>query len=138
MKSTLRIVLTLAIALAAARVAQAESSWSWKNWMPFGAKSSQSARKTVKKKTEPSMMQRFNRGTKSFFAKSKEAVPPWLMPETQKKVRTSSAEAKKSAGNVKKEVRTAQNNIFAPWLDSKEPKEKPTTVHDWLNQPRPE
>ena len=138
MKSTLRIVLTLAIVLAATRLAQAESSWSWKNWMPFGAKSDQTARKTIKKKTEPSMVQRFNRGTKSFFVKSKEAVPPWLMPDTQKKVRESSAEAKRSAGNVKKEVRTARTNMFAPWSEPKEIEEKPTTVPDWLALPKPE
>ncbi len=138
MKSTLRLVLTLAIALAAARFAQAESSWSWKNWMPFGTKSGQTAHKTVKKKTEPSMVQRFNRGTKSFFTKTKDSVPPWLMPETQKKVRTSSAEAKRSASTVKKEARTAQRNVFAPWLDPKEPQEKPATVPDWLDLPKPE
>ena len=138
MKSTFRVMLTLAAVLTVAGIAQAESSWSWRNWVPFAPKPAQTVRSRTVPKTEPSAWTKFNRSTKAFFAKTKQAVPSWLMPNTQKRVQQSSQAAKQSSGRVKQEVRTVRRNVFAPWLDREPPQDKPTTVPDWLALPKPE
>ncbi len=140
MKSRIRVPLTLAILLTATCCAQAESNWSWKNWNPFPAKSAKAKVVAPRPMTtaEPSMLTKFNRSSKAFFAKTKNAFPTWLMPNTQKRVRQSSDAARQSSRTIKKDARTAQRSILGPWFTPEEPEEKPTTVSDWLALPKPE
>jgi hypothetical protein len=80
-----------------------------------------------------------NNGTKSFLAKTKDAVPSWLMPGTQDRVRRSAGAAKKSNDDIRSEVRTARRNIFAPWTQKEDDTiKRPETVPDFLAFPRPE
>lgn len=125
--------LALALALIASSTVHAEDKWSFKKLLPSFAR-----REARPRPKGPSTLTKLNNNTKAFFAKTKALVPPWLMPKTQERMRRSSDSAKASATQVRKEVRTARRNILLPWLNNDdEPVDKPTTVPEFLKQPRP-
>jgi len=122
----------LALALVTTSTLHAGDKWSFKKLVPSFSK------KEAKPKPKgPSTLTKLNNGTKALFAKTKVLVPPWLMPKTQDRMRQSSDHAKTSATRIHKEVRTARRNILMPWLNDDEPEHKPTTVPEFLKQPRP-
>jgi hypothetical protein len=127
------------VAVATADPAHAESKWSWRNFVPFGAKKAEPIARRPAQKAKPSMFSKFNQNTKAFFAQTKKMVPPWLLPDTQKRVQESTVSARESADRMRKEARTARRNFLSPWLDRKEsPAKKPETVPDFLALPKPE
>ena len=130
-------MLLVAVSWFTADPACAESRWSLKKLLPSFGKKDDTPRGLYPESNEPSMWQKMNTGTKAFFAKTKEAIPPWLMPETQERVRQSGNSVVSSGERFREEAKTARRNFFAPWAQSKEP-ERPTDVSDWLGQPRPE
>ena len=132
--------LVLALSSLITHTVQAESKWSFKKLVPtFGKKDDEVPKGLYPESTQPSMFRRMNDGTKAMFAKTKDVIPPWLMPGTQDRVRRSTASLKNGSDKVKGEVREARRNIFAPWAQSDSEKtEKPSTVSDWLGQDRPE
>jgi hypothetical protein len=132
--------LVLGLALLASGRVQAESKWSFKKMVPAWGKKDTPPSGLYSKSKEPSMWTKVSSSSKRMVAKSKEAVPDWLMPETQGKVRKSSDAVKSSAERVREEARTARRNIFAPWssTEQEEEKERPKTVPDFLALPKPE
>lgn len=136
MKSArLAFVVTMVVLLGAS-ASQAEA-WSFKNLIPSLGKDDGPARGLYSEPDKPSMWQRMNSGTKKLFAKTKSAVPPWLMPETQDRVRRSGSSIRRSTTKIREELRTARRNLMAPWTAPEEP-ERPQTVTDFLGQPMPE
>jgi hypothetical protein len=134
-----RLAMTaVALSLIVAPSASAESKWTFKKLVPSFGKKDEPLRGLYPEPKEPSLWQKMNRGTKSVFAKSKDAVPSWLMPRSQDRVRRSAGSLKKSDDRMRGEVRTAQRNFFAPWAKKPEPIRRPETVSDFLGQPRPE
>lgn len=131
--------LVVVLALLANDHALAESKWSFKKLIPSFGKKESPPSGLYSKGQEPSMWTKMNNSGKRMVAKTKDAVPDWLMPETQDRVRKSSDAAKSSAERVRGEVRTARRNIFAPWsAPDEEEDEKPKTAADFIGQPRPE
>lgn len=130
------IVLSLSAVLCSA--AEPESKWSFKKLMPSFGKQEEPLRGLYPEEKKPSIWERFNRGTKSSWAKSKQAIPSWLMPDTQDRVRRSASSAKKSNERIRGEVRTARRNFFSPWFSKPDAEKRPETVSDFLGQPRPE
>ncbi len=120
-----------------ANQAMAESNWSFKKLIPSFGKKEAPPRGLYPASNEPSLWRKMNNGTKSFFAKTKQAVPPWLMPETQDRVRRSSENAKNSSKKMREEARLAKRSIFSPWSQPAEPDNRPETVQDWIAQPKP-
>jgi hypothetical protein len=128
----------MALMLLAADVQSAESNWSFKKLMPsFGQKNS-TPRGLYPEPKKPSVWSRMNRGTKSFVAKSKDAVPSWLMPQTQDRVKKSVGTVKQSKEAIGGEVKMARRNFFAPWSQPKTEEKRPETVPDFLALPKPE
>jgi hypothetical protein len=117
--------------------AHAESKWSLKKLIPSFGKEESPPRESLAERKEPSVWTRMNQGTKAFFAKTKEAVPPWLMPETQGRVRQSSQSLRQSSERMRGEAKVARRNFFAPWSQPDEP-DKPESVSEWLSLDRPE
>ena len=128
----------LAMSLLSTDVANAESKWSFKKLVPTFGKKDDVPKGLYPESNEPSMFRKMNNGTKAFFAKTKDAIPSWLMPETQDRVKRSSASFKNGSERVKGEVREARRNIFAPWGRSTDKADGPETVPDFLSQDRPE
>jgi hypothetical protein len=128
----------MACCVITASAAAAESKWSFKKLVPSLGKKDDTPRGLYPEANKPSIWRRMNNGTKSMFAKTKKAVPPWLMPQTQDRVRRSAGSAKESKDKIHGEVRTARRNIFAPWLDKPETEKRPETVPDFLALPKPE
>jgi hypothetical protein len=131
-------VLALTWTLIATGHVSAESKWSFKRMMPSFTKKESPPRGLYPKSSQPSMWSRMNKSTKNAFAKTKQMVPSWLMPETQAKAKRSSDVARGSATKIRDEVRTARRNILAPWGPKEQAPEKPRTVSDFLGQDRPE
>lgn len=140
MRSVRLAWLVLGLALVASGRVQAESKWSFKKMVPAWGKKDAPPSGLYSKSKEPSMWTKMGNSSKRMVAKTKDAVPDWLMPETQSKVRKSSDAVKTSADRVRDEARTARRNIFAPWNSSEqeEEKERPKTVPDFLALPKPE
>ena len=107
----------MALSLIVADQASAESKWSFKKLMPSFGKKDEAPRGLYPETKEPSVWRKMNNGTKSLFAKTKNAVPSWLMPDTQDRVRRSAHSLKKSDEKIRGEVRTARRNFFAPWTE---------------------
>jgi hypothetical protein len=128
----------VALTLIAADRASAESKWSFKKLVPSLGKKDATPRGLYPEPTQPSIWRKMNNGTKTFFAKSKDAVPDWLMPGTQDRVRRSAGALKKSNQEIRGEVRTARRNIFAPWTQKDDSTKRPETVPDFLALPKPE
>ena len=137
MKLARLAVMMMAMSLMATDSVQAESKWSWKKLVPSFGKKESAPNGLYPKSNGPSVFTKMNNGTKSLLAKSKAAVPSWLMPETQGRVRKSSDSLKQGSDRVKDEVRTARRNILAPWGQTENKSDKPETVSDWLANPRP-
>lgn len=131
--------LVVVLALLANDQALAESKWSFKKLIPSFGKSESPPSGLYSKSKEPSIWTKMNSSGKRMVAKTKEAVPDWLMPETQDRVRKSSEAVKSSTERVKGEVRTARRNIFAPWsAPDNEEDSRPKTASDFIGQDRPE
>ena len=128
---------TVLIALIATQSAHADSKWSWNKLNPFTKKPAVT-RQAYPLPPEPSMTQKISRGTKDFFAKSKQLVPAWMMPQTQDRIAKSTRSASDSADRVDKELRTARRNILAPWRQDEPAPMRPETIPDFLGQDRPE
>ena len=131
-------IVAMALSLFAISAVHAESKWSFKRLMPGADKESKAPKGLYGKSSEPSVWKKMNNGTKSFFAKSKQMVPSWLMPETQTRAKKSESSLKRSTNRIKNELRTARRNIAAPWTRPKEAPEAPKTVSDFLALPKPE
>lgn len=133
MTSTRLWLVALGLAFITTSTVHAEDKWSFRKLVPSFSK------KEAKPKPKgPSTLTKLNNNTKALFAKTKVLVPSWLMPKTQERMRRSSDNAKESATRIRKEVRTARRNVLLPWLnDDDEPEDVPTTVPEFLKQPRP-
>ncbi len=130
-------LLGLILILALASSAHAESKWSWKNLVPGSDHSA--ARASESRAKKPSMLARMNQKTKATLAKTRDIiVPDWLLPNTQDKVRRSGSAARRSAGTLKSDARTARRSILAPWKRDPPEPQRPRTVSEFLGQPRPE
>jgi hypothetical protein len=128
----------MALWLLVAPSAAAESKWSFKKLIPSLGKKDEPLRGLYPERKEPSVWQKMGQGTKTAFAKTKKALPSWMMPRTQERVSRSAKSAKKSNERLRGEVRTARRSFFSPWLPKEEPIKRPETVSDFLGQPRPE
>jgi hypothetical protein len=88
-------------------------------------------------KTE-SPLDRLNSGTKRLLVKTKRALTPW----NYKKPKQASPKTARSELRPfwRKTTSTAPKNkgsLFSSWFVKQEPKPKPTTVSEWLGQPKP-
>lgn len=137
MKSARLAIFLVTISWITADLAHAESKWSFKNLIPSFGNEEAPPRESIAERKEPSVWSKMNRGTKAFFAKTKESIPPWLMPQTQERVRQSGQSLRSSSDRMREEAKVARRNFFAPWLQPDEPK-KPESVSEWLGQDRPE
>jgi hypothetical protein len=131
-------IIALSVLLAHSQAAEPESKWSLKKLVPSFGKQEEPLRGLYPEHEKPSLWQRFNRGTKTAWAKSKDALPSWVMPQTQDRARRSASSLKNSNERMRGEVRTARRSFFAPWRSKPEPEKRPETVSDFLGQPRPE
>jgi hypothetical protein len=131
-------VIALSITTAESAAAEAESKWSFKKLVPSFSKQEEPLRGLYPEEKRPSIWDRFNRGTRTTWAKSKQMVPSWFMPDTQDRVRRSTSSAKKSNERIRGEVRTARRSFLSPWFSKPEAEKRPETVSDFLGQPRPE
>jgi hypothetical protein len=130
-------IIVVTVSCFSADLAFADSKWSFKKLIPSFGKQDEPPRNLAPQNKEPSVWSKMNQGTKTFFAKTKDAVPPWLMPDTQARARESGSSFKRSSERMKEEAHVARRNFFAPWSQPKEP-EKPESVSDWLGLDRPE
>ena len=137
MKFTRLALFVLTVSMLTTDLAQAESKWSWKKLVPTIGKKEEAPRGLYPTADEPSVLKKMTNGTKSMFAKTKQMVPPWLMPQTQDRVRRSGNGLKRSTERVREELRTARRNILAPWTKPAETAEPPKTVPDFLALPKP-
>jgi hypothetical protein len=91
--------------------------------------------RTAQPKKE-STFDRLNSGAKRLLVKTKRVLTPWSNQEAK------NAEAKKARGNSalfgRKTSRSKpKHSLFGSWFAKEQPKPKPTTVSEWLGQPRP-
>jgi hypothetical protein len=128
----------MALSLIVADPASADSKWSFKKLIPSFGKKDNAPRGLYPEAKQPSVWRKMNNGTKAMVAKTKDAMPDWLMPETQDKARRSAHSLKKSNEEIRGEVRTAQRNFFAPWAGRSDSQKRPETVPDFLALPKPE
>ena len=138
MKFTRLAIITVVLSVAIPAVGRAESKWSLKKLMPNFGKKESAPRGLYPSAETPSVWQKRNAGTKNLLAKTKQAVPPWLMPGTQEKVRKSSNGLTESTGRIRRELRLARRNILKPWREKPTQVETPQTVSDFLALPKPE
>ena len=88
------------------------------------------ARPVARRAQDPSVWTKMNRGTKSFFAKTKDAINPWD-DEPQRSRSTGTRYRSRSHQDDR-------NQSFLGSLFNPEPEPKRIeTVKDWLDQPRP-
>ena len=87
------------------------------------------ARPAARRTEDPSVWTKMNRGTKSFFAKTKDALNPWD-DESQ---RSRATGPRYSSRSYEDEDQSFLGSLFNP---EPEPK-RIETVKDWLDQPRP-
>lgn len=138
MRFTRLAIFAIVLSLVASNAIRAESKWSLKSLIPGSGKKQEAPKGLYAEPKGPSVWQKMNNGTKSFFVKSKQMVPSWLMPETQERVKKSENSFTRSSNRIREELRTARRNIVAPWTRPKETKEEPKTVSDFLALPKPE
>jgi hypothetical protein len=84
---------------------------------------------------QPTAMQRFGAGTKSFFSKTADALTPWDndKPETPQ-VRSTGV---KRTYNGSPNAAPAQKKGLFSWFTKDDEPERPRTVNDFIAQPRP-
>ena len=92
-------------------------------------------RATGSRSGQPSTWSRLNRGTKTFFKKTKEALAaPWIA--ASEKSKSSHRNSARRHSSVSRKHPEKKKSFFASWFQEEEPK-KPQTITDFLNQPRP-
>jgi hypothetical protein len=127
------------------QAALAEDIFAFPNLNPFATKSAaDSARassfathspNTAKRRSaEPSTWDRFSNGTKTFFTKTKGVLMPWTKhsdvpspsPTGTRRVYPASSGGKSAP----------KKSFFSSWFDDEDEVKPPTTVNEFLAQPR--
>jgi hypothetical protein len=150
MRRTIVGGIVVLILLAAVVPADAEE-WKWPSLNPFGStKKSPSykvsdsgsgswlpswGKSTTARKNTPSTWQKVQKVPTTMMNKTKETLSP-LNPfkTTAKKSAPLSPPSPYGNSQPKKD----QSNWLTGWMKSEEEKGPPTTVHDWIDAPRPE
>ena len=118
MKSARTAFVVTMIMLLGASTLQAEA-WSFKKLVPSFGKSERPTRGLYSEPDKPSVWKRMNNGTKKLMAKTKKAVPPWLMPETQDRVRRSGSSFRRGTNRIKEEFRNCTTQYASALVDSR-------------------
>lgn len=100
----------------------------------------QSTARAVRPSNEPSSWDKFNAGTKRFFAKTKDTLMPWTANQSQ----TAPPRPPTGTNRVRVASRTdraaeeEKPSFFSPFLPKKEPEPRPIrSTTDFLKMPRP-
>jgi hypothetical protein len=83
---------------------------------------------------EPSMWDKVQSGSKTFYAKTKQTLMPWTADDTgTQKTSTTRRPARTS---VRSKNKTASKPFFSSWFRAKEDEKPIQSVNDFLEQPR--
>ena len=78
-----------------------------------------------------------NSGTQTFFAKSKNVLMPWSKSKPPKPPAQITGTTKVYPGSYSSKKPAAKKSIFGSMFGTGEEKEEPSTVEDFIGQPRP-
>lgn len=90
-----------------------------------------------KTSNQPSTWQKFNAGTQTFFAKSKGVLMPWSKSKPAKPPAKLTGTTKVYDGSASAKKPAAKKSMFESIFGGGETKEEPSTVEDFIGQPRP-
>ena len=88
---------------------------------------------------EPSTWSKVTGGTKDLFSKTKQTLMPWTQNDEEATVRRPvppRRTAPKASNRTKAHPASNEKKSFFSWFSSKEEEKQPTTVNDFLAQPR--
>jgi hypothetical protein len=87
--------------------------------------------------SRPSTWDKFNRGAKSFFAKTKKTLMPWTVDEWEDRPARSAARSRPTQRSAARSTRKPNGkNLFSSLFDSPEEEKEIETVNDFLSLPQ--
>ena len=122
----------------------AEDIFAFPNLNPFASKSpadsarassyaTRSSNMARRRSAEPTTWDRFSNGTKTFFTKTKGVLMPWSKHSETPPSPTGTRRVYPASGGNRS---APKKSFFSSWFDDEDEVKPPTTVNEFLAQPR--